>query len=537
MAIPVPTRRDRLVLGLLLCAPVAVVLLAAPYKLFDLDRFFVPKELALHVTATVCALLLLSVKRRVTLGGADLLLAFFLVLSVVSALFATNHWAAWRATSLSASGIIVFWCASAMHGFGWSRRLVAGVMVAVVAGAVTALVQAYAGPVTELFSLNRAPGGTFGNRNFMAHLCAIGAPALAISTVYAATRRGWLLGLAGTTLVAAALVLSRSRAAWLAVAAAGAVTILIAFVRRARGTSLRVTTRGRATSLLVAAAAGVTGAAYLPNQLEWKSSTPYLESVRDVVNYREGSGQGRLRQYTNSLELAASNPLLGVGPGNWSVEYPAVAARRDASLADDPGMTDNPWPSSDWVAFLTERGALATLCLGLAMLGLIGRSVAIVGAPPPVDGDERYAAGPLILIGTLVAAMIVGVFDASLLLAVPATTVWILAGAVAERGARRRGVEPRIARWLPAAVIVLSGFAAIRSGLQWNAMAIANYSSGRAALERAAHLDPGSYKIHMRAANASLNRGDCRGAAAHAGAASSLYPIAAEPKAILKRCR
>jgi O-antigen ligase len=536
MATLVPTRRDRLVLGLLLSAPLAVVLLAAPYKLFDLDRFFVPKELVLHVTAAVCGLLLLSVKRRVTLGGADLLLALFLLLSVISAVFATNHWAAWRATALSASGITVFWCASAMHGFGWSRRLVAGVTVAVVTGAITALVQTYAGPVTELFSLNRAPGGTFGNRNFMAHLCAIGAPALVISTVYAPTRRVWMMGLAGTTLVAAALVLSRSRAAWLAVAAAAVVTMAITFVRRAGGGSPGSTARRRAAWLVVAAALGVVGAAYLPNRLAWKSATPYLESVRDVVNYREGSGQGRLRQYTNSLELAASNPIFGVGPGNWSVEYPAVAARRDASLADDPGMTDNPWPSSDWVAFLTERGALATLCLGLAMLGLIGRSIAIVRAAP-AEGDERHAAGPIILIGTLVAAIVVGVFDASLLLAVPATIVWLLAGAVAERGARRRGVEPRIARWLPVAVIALSGLAAVRSGFQWNAMAISNYSSGRATLEPASRLDPGSYKIHMRAANASLSRGDCRTATAHARAASSLYPIAAEPKSVLKRCR
>ena len=36
------------------------------------------------------------------------------------------------------------------------------------AGAVTALLQAY-GVTTEYFSLNRSPGGTFGNRNFMAH--------------------------------------------------------------------------------------------------------------------------------------------------------------------------------------------------------------------------------------------------------------------------------------------------------------------------------------------------------------------------------
>ena len=37
----------------------AVVLLSLPYKAFDLDRFFVPKELALHATAAITGLIVL----------------------------------------------------------------------------------------------------------------------------------------------------------------------------------------------------------------------------------------------------------------------------------------------------------------------------------------------------------------------------------------------------------------------------------------------------------------------------------------------
>jgi hypothetical protein len=44
-----------------------------------------------------------------------------------------------------------------------------------VLGAATLLAQAY-GVQSEYFSLNRVPGGTFGNRNFVAHLAAIGTP-------------------------------------------------------------------------------------------------------------------------------------------------------------------------------------------------------------------------------------------------------------------------------------------------------------------------------------------------------------------------
>jgi hypothetical protein len=45
----------------------------------------------------------------------------------------------------------------------------------VVLGALTGLIQAYGLLTTDLAS-PRAPGGTFGNRNFMAHLVALGLP-------------------------------------------------------------------------------------------------------------------------------------------------------------------------------------------------------------------------------------------------------------------------------------------------------------------------------------------------------------------------
>src|SRR5688572_27041140 len=44
----------------------AVVLAAQPHKPFDLDRFFVPKELALHLTAALAGIPLLLRARRLT---------------------------------------------------------------------------------------------------------------------------------------------------------------------------------------------------------------------------------------------------------------------------------------------------------------------------------------------------------------------------------------------------------------------------------------------------------------------------------------
>ncbi|HEY0036513.1 MAG TPA: hypothetical protein VGB66_07475, partial [Longimicrobium sp.] len=63
----------RLALRVLQVGAVAVVLVAATYRVFELDRFFVPKEMVLHLTALVAGMLCLAGARRVSLGRVDLL--------------------------------------------------------------------------------------------------------------------------------------------------------------------------------------------------------------------------------------------------------------------------------------------------------------------------------------------------------------------------------------------------------------------------------------------------------------------------------
>ena len=66
---------------------------------------------------------------------------------------------------------------------------------------------------------------------------------------------------------------------------------------------------------------------------------------------------------TFQIDVDATNQLCAVGE--------KYAARRDPSLDNSRGgMTANPWPSSDWVAYASERGPAAALLL-LAAFGLI----------------------------------------------------------------------------------------------------------------------------------------------------------------------
>src|SRR4051812_43620276 len=95
------TGSERLAVLILQVGAVAVVLAALPFRLFELDRFFVPKEVALHATATLVAVLCVAGARRFHASKGDWFLAIFLVLGAASAALATNPWMAVRALGVS----------------------------------------------------------------------------------------------------------------------------------------------------------------------------------------------------------------------------------------------------------------------------------------------------------------------------------------------------------------------------------------------------------------------------------------------------
>lgn len=521
---------NRIATAVLQCGVIAVAFVVLPYKLFELDRYFVAKELALHVVALVVAVLMLARARPVTIDLADTLLAAFLAWSVISALFATNHWLAQRALGISVSGAIVFWGARQMGAEGGHRRLLVAAAIATVCAAATGLAQAY-GLETDWFSLNRAPGGTFGNRNFVAHFTAIGLPALVYVTVTARRSFGALAGSLGVAAVAALLVLSRTRAAWLAVVVSALCVALplIASRKYWRGRGLG----GRFARLALAATVGACVAIAMPNRLRWASDSPYLESAKNMVDYSSGSGRGRVDQYANSLRMSISYPVFGVGPGNWPVRYVRYAPRGDASLASD-GMTANPWPSSDWVAFVSERGVVATL----ALLGVFG--VLFVGAARRWSelADPDAVLAKVALVATIPAVIVVGCFDAALLLAAPSYLAWLIIGAASGVGRGGRQLVPaRNARLIGVAVMLLIVAAsAVRSATQLAAITTVGAGGSRSGWLTAASLDPGSYRINVRVAQQYLSRGRCSGVRTYGGRAAGLFPNAAEPKRLLRQC-
>jgi O-antigen ligase len=449
----------------------------------------------------------------------------------MSALFATNGWLAFRAVGVSLAGAALFWCGRMVARAGRSDLVLTGLAAAVVFGALTGLAQAYGLINTNLASMSRAPGGTFGNRNFMAHLVAIGLPVLLYLALEARSQARFVLGGAGAGLAAAALVLSRSRGAWLGAGVAGAFLIIEGlWLGRLWGDDRL---RRRALQLAGVAAAGVLLAIVLPNRLNWRSDTPYLESLTGVANYKEGSGLGRVIQYRNSLSMAADHPLLGVGPGNWPVYYPVYMSPGDPSFDANDMIPTNPWPSSDWVATLAERGVPASL-----LLGLVGAAIAL-GAWARVRRGSRYVPtlSDLTIVSTLIAVVVVGALDAVLLLPAPTLFVWTTVGALAStaKPVREIVLTTGSRRALQALVAVVGGMLILRSTAQVVAMGLSDGGTRRQ-MELAATIDPGSYRIQMVLAQEYRAARRCDLARPHAERARALFPNHPAPKALLKAC-
>jgi hypothetical protein len=135
---------------------------------------------------------------------------------------------------------------------------------------------------------------------------------------------------------------------------------------------------------------------------------------------------------------------------------------------------------------------------------------------------------------------VVGSFDAVLLLPAPTFFVWAALGLLARAPKRpiwEIDVEKKRAVQL-AAVVTAAGlvFAARNASQLWS-MAAYGESGRLSAMERAARIDPGSYRISMLLGYAWRNRGRCDLARPHAERARALFPNHPAPRQLLAACR
>jgi hypothetical protein len=132
---------------------------------------------------------------------------------------------------------------------------------------------------------------------------------------------------------------------------------------------------------------------------------------------------------------------------------------------------------------------------------------------------------------------VVGAFDAVLLLPTPTYFAWTVIGALASsaRPIREVALSPLGRRRLTVGVAAVGGVLLIHSLSQVAAMTLSDGGS-REALELAARVDPGSYRIHMRLAQQWRAAGRCDRAVGHAERARRLFPSHPAPTVVLRGC-
>jgi hypothetical protein len=217
------------------------------------------------------------------------------------------------------------------------------------------------------------------------------------------------------------------------------------------------------------------------------------------------------------------------------VVYPKFAPANDPSISETTGMTSNPWPSSDWIAAISERGLAGFIALALFVAMLLGRALKqrYDSSSSPEQRLAALAGG-----GVLFIAVVEGLFDAVLLLPTPAIIVWAAAGALIAPGPERDAAVPTPGRriLLAASFAALTICAGLMSERRIEAMRLYEVGSS-AAIESALLKDPGSYRIQMRGAEHFVSRGQCAKARAHAVSARELFPSSPGPRKILAECR
>jgi hypothetical protein len=362
--------------------------------------------------------------RSLAIDRTDLLLVLFTLVSILSGTFAaSDNFEATQAIGLTISGIAVFWSARHLARLGQRQPLLDAVAIAIILVSATVLLDAFGyGPD---FPYGRSQG-TQGNRNWAAHLLALGMPLLTLQSLGGQTGKRRIVGLCALMVAAAALVLTRSRAAWIA-AALGTGFPLILQLAGSRRLNASASTP-RACAALGAMVAGLILAVMLPTQLRWSSESPYLDTIENLTVHDRGSGLIRMQQYSRSMAMAADHPLLGVGPGNWKIIYPEYLPGRTP-----PGVWYAARSMSDWIGIASERGTPALILFLAALLSLaVGCGKAFMGVGK-TNGSVESSLQPLCALQILITLVVLGSLDAVLQLPAPTFITFLSLGALAPR--------------------------------------------------------------------------------------------------------
>ncbi len=503
----------------------ACVLVFVPTTILPAQRFTQPKELALFIFSLLTTLLCFARAPILRFDYADAGIAVLIILGLVSTYTeAQNPWLAWRALGISIAGALVFWSTRFMSAAGDRDEVLLVIVLGLGCLALVCLLEAY-GLLPRVSLQGRAPGGTLGNRNHAAHLLVI-----VIPVQFWCVMRVRRFALFGTLLLciavgSAALVVTRSRAAWIA---AIAVCVFLIFATRLGSGPTRITQK-RAALFAGAVFAGAMLAFVVPDALSWRTSK--LDSLQSILQTNEGSGRGRLTLHENTLRMATDHPLLGVGPGNWTVQYPRYASIGDPSYNPQSLHPTDTIPQGDWVGLLAERGVPALVALGIAVAMLL------IGAWSELrtGNDTESYLRAVVIFGIVLTTTLLGMMDAVLLMPAGTFVVAAAMGAAAPLGTRLFQVRP-CTRWVYMVAICAALMVATIQGIKrfWAGSLMVHPTPDH--LARSVRIDRGNHDARVYLALYWIRRGKCDQAIPLLQEALRLFPTVLPPRHLLSGC-
>ena len=291
-----------------------------------------------------------------------------------------------------------------------------------------------------------APLSTLGNPNFVAHYLELVIPINAALLLLGLPRSPWLriLLVASLTSTLAHLVVTESRAGWVATLFALGVLFLL-WVRRQRRPA-SITGALAAVVLLLALPVGLTR-----EVAHEGSAGPYPSATERIagnwnrlfrsLDEADFSRAMRVVIWSDTANLIADRPWLGVGPGNFEYFLPAhtsIPNRRAWKRLMDTLPHVPYYAHNEYLEMLAEVGVAGLVCW-LVVLGVIGlggvrtyRALSAAEGAPQSGGaavqdrfDSALAAG---ILCALSAALLQALFSFNLQDPVSATHFWVLAG-------------------------------------------------------------------------------------------------------------
>lgn len=309
-----------------------------------------------------------------------------------------------------------------------------------------------------------APGSVFGHVNMASEVVVVSA-VLALGAMIAPSSSGQRRSAVFSRIALLVMVMTQgaflavgmSRAAWIGMLS-GAVVLGVVALRRSSDVFVRAKVAKRlafAGLLLVVGFLALDPLVVSPGR-GGGPPTRMSTRLRELFTLSDGTEWERLVLWKNTVAMAESSPVLGVGPGNWKIDYARFARSRDVLTADRFSLARQPEAAHmDPLQALAELGAPGLL-LFAALFGFT--LVAAFRGGPHALTRARCGAG-------IITLLTVSCFAYPFQGPVSATFAFVLIGGIEgagreERRAARFGVGPlglRVLAWAFFLVSVVIG--------------------------------------------------------------------------------